>query len=309
MIKSFLNALFRLLTKNNMHVHQLEKLVKTVNDYLEEIGVQVPFFVAGGSVYSVINDNNVYDDIDVFFYTREDCDAVINKISPYNQSTITVDGDITTITCTANSYVTSNAVTVPSLAKSPLRRQIQFVKLYVGNVHDVMSTFDFNCSKVAYTSQGEFVKSTDYTTHITVDEKNINGLVLVRYHKYKSKKNCKDDDNITYKQIIRYLIDNYGVRFDTGYKIHPCITGAELLENTIKNDLIDIAQAVHDYIQSKDVQTRLNIFHKLPALLDKEIKDMSDELYLFLLLRSMKMPQYKCTDKQEVRLKYAEYFI
>lgn len=309
MIKSFSNALFRLLTKNKMYVHQLEKLVKTVNDYLEELGVQVPFFVAGGSVYSVINDNNVYDDIDVFFYTQEDCDAVINKLSPDNQSAITFEGDITTITCTANSYVTSNAVTVPSLAKSPLRRQIQFVKLHVGDVHDVMSTFDFNCSKVAYTSQGEFVKSVHYTTHITVDEKNINGMVLERYHKYKSKKNCKDDDNVTYKQIIRYLINNCDVRFDTGYKAQPCITGTELLENAIRNDFIEIAQAVHDYIQSKDVPTRLNIFSKLPALLDKEIKDMSDELYLFLLLRSIKMPQYKCTDKQEVRLKYAEYFI
>lgn len=293
-----------------MYVHQLEKLVKTVNDYLEELGVQVPFFVAGGSVYSVINDNSVYDDIDVFFYTQEDCDAVINKLSPDNQSAITVDGDITTITCTVNSYVTSNAVTVPSLAKSPLRRQIQFVKLHVGDVHDVMSTFDFNCSKVAYTSQGEFVKSADYTTHITVDEKNINGMVLERYHKYISKKGCKDDDYITYKQIIRYLINNCDVRFDTGYKTQPCIIGSELLENAISNDFIEIAQAVHDYIQTKDVPTRLNIFSKLPALLNKEIKDMSDELYLFLLLRSINMPSiYKCTDKQEVRLKYAEYFI
>lgn len=292
-----------------MNVHQLEKLVKTVNDYLEELGVQVPFFVAGGSVYSVINDNNVYDDIDVFFYTREDCDAVINKLQPI-EPTQFVDGDTITITMVAHSYITSNAVTVPSLAKSSLRRQIQFVKLHVGTVHDVMSTFDFNCSKVAYTSQCEFVKSADYTTHITVDEKNINGMVLERYHKYISKKGCKDDDYITYKQIIRYLINNCDVRFDTGYKTQPCIIGSELLENAIRNDFIEIAQAVHDYIQTKDVPTRLNMFSKLPALLNKEIKDMSDELYLFLLLRSINMPSiYKCTDKQEVRLKYAEYFI
>lgn len=292
-----------------MHVHQLEKLVKTVNDYLEELGVPVPFFVAGGSVYSTINDNANYDDIDVFFYTREDCDAVINKLQPI-EPTKFVDGDTITITMAAHSYITSNAVTVPSLPKSPLRRHIQFVKLHVGTVHDVMSTFDFNCSKVAYTSQGEFVKSVDYTTHITVDEKNINGMVLDRYHKYKSKKDCKDDEHATYKQIIRYFINNYDVQFDTGYKIQPCITGSELLENAIRNDSMAIAQAVHDYIQVKDTTTRLRIFSKLPSLLDKEIENISDELYLFLLLRAMKNPVlHKCEDKQEVRLKYAEHFI
>lgn len=293
-----------------MHVRLLEKLVKTVDDYLESINVKVPFFIAGGSVYSVINDNNNYDDIDVFFYNREDCDAVITKIEPDEQATITFEDDLTTITMKSNSYVTSNAVTVSSLAQSPLRRQIQFVKLHVGDVHDVMATFDFNCSKVAYTSDGKFVKSVDYTKHITIDEKNINGMILERYHKYKSKKDCKDDCNVAYKQIIRYLIDNYKTQFDTGYKMEPCVLGSALLDTAIRNNYIDISQAVHDYIQLKDVSTRLDIFSKLLVLLDKDIENMSDELYLFLLLRAMKNPvTHKCVDKQEVRLKYAEYFI
>lgn len=295
-----------------MDTNLLDKLIETVNDYLESIDVKVPFFVAGGSVYSTINGSNHYDDIDVFFYTREDCDAVTNKLKPIETTPFIVDDvTITTVTTNIDAYVTSNAVTVSSIPKSPLRRQIQFVKRHVGDVDDVFDTFDFNCSKVAFTSDGEFIKSFDYTKHITVNEKNINGMILDRYSKYKSKKGCADDDYVAFKQIIRYLIDNYNKQFDTGYTADPCIVGHAMLDNAIRNtSTFPASQYVHDYIQTKPEAFRIDIFSKLPALLNIEINNISDELYLFLLLRAIKNPSiYKCNDKPNVRVKYAEYFI
>jgi hypothetical protein len=292
---------------------KLEKLVVTVEEFLESIDSRVPFFVAGGSVYSIINGSTQYDDIDVFFYNREECESVISKLDTSEHQVQIISDDAPVISTKPSAYITSNAVTVPSLLKSMLQRQIQFVKLYVGDVHEVLSTFDLNCSKLAFTSDRQFVQSDDYTQHITVDEKNINGAILNRYYKYKSKKGCDDIDAVTLKQIVRFLVDNFERQFDTGYKGEPNIAGHTLLDNAISNVTtysMPVAQYAHDYVMTKDVKTRLAIFSKSSPFMNAKIENIGDELYLFLMLRAVQHPKvYACVMKDDIKLKYAEYFI
>ncbi len=292
---------------------KLEKLVVTVEEFLESIDSRVPFFVAGGSVYSTINGSTHYDDIDVFFYNREDCDKVISKLDTSEHQIQIVSDDAPVISTKPSAYITSNAVTVSSLPKSNLQRQIQFVRLYVGSVNEVLSTFDLNCSKLAFTSDRQFVQSDDYTQHITVDEKNINGAILNRYYKYKSKKGCDDVDAVALKQIVRFLVDNYKREFDTGYKGDPNIAGYTLLDNAISNVTtysMPVAQYAHDYVMTKDVKTRLAIFSKSSPFMNAKIENIGDELYLFLMLRAFAHPKvYSCVMRDDIKMKYAEYFI
>lgn len=296
-----------------MDTNLLERLVVTVEEFLESIDSKVPFFVAGGSVYSTINGSNHYDDIDVFFYNREDCEHVTSKLNVQTSMSITFDDEDPVISTGPSAYITSNAVTVSSLTKSTLQRQIQFVKLHVGDVHEIFDKFDFNCSKVAFTSDRKFIKSADYTKHITIDERNINGMILTRYYKYKSKKGCKDQDNIALKRIIHFLIDNHTLVFDTGYVGEPNISAYELLNNALLHSPsleMNIAQYAHDYILSKDAQTRINIFSKSESFRNATIDNVCDELYLFLMLRAFELPGiYSCAERKDVKEKYAEYFI
>lgn len=297
-----------------MDLGLLERLVLTVEDFLESINVKVPFFVAGGSVYSIINGRNHYDDIDVFFYNREDCDAVVSKLDVSDGLVMTIGEEAPIVSTKPSAFVTSNAVTVTSLAKSILQRQIQFVKLHVGDVHEIFSKFDLNCSKVAFTSDRKFVKSADYTKHISVDEKNINGMILNRYYKYQAKKCCEDVDRGTLKQIIRFLVNNYDETFDTGYTNEPDIHGYTLIDNCISTSATEysynVAQYAHDFILTKDNHTRIDIYSKSKTFLNAKIDNMCDELYLQLMLRAIDHPKvYICKERPEVKEKYAEYFI
>jgi hypothetical protein len=292
----------------------LEKLVLTVEDFLESIDVKVPFFVAGGSVYSTINCSNHYDDIDVFFYNQHDRSLVVDKLESQTDDTIVevFNPSEVIIDTTPKPFITDNAISVSSLTKSVLQRKIQFIKLHVGDVHTIFSTFDFNCSKVAFTSSREFIKSDSYTKHITVDVKNINGMVFNRYFKYRAKKGGTDDDYSTLKQIAEYLIDNYTVIFDTGYKNEPSISGHKLIDDLVSqmHNEVPVVQYIHDYISDKDERLKLDLFSKMPTLMNKKIVDPCDELYLFIMLRSIEHPTiYKIPMKESVKLKYPEYFI
>lgn len=296
-----------------MDTNLLERLVVTVEEFLESIDSKVPFFIAGGSVYSIINGSNHYDDIDVFFYNRNDCENVTNKLNVQTSMSITFNDEEPVISSGPSTYVTSNAVTVSALVKSSLQRQIQFVKLNVGTVHEIFNKFDLNCCKVAFTSDRKFIKGVDYTKHITIDERNINGMVLTRYYKYKSKKGCNDQNNISLKQIIRFLIDNHTLVFDNGYAGEPNISAYELLNTALLHSPsleMNIAQYAHDYISTKNTQTRINIFSNAESFRNVTIDNVCDELYLFLMLRAVELPGiYSCVERKDVKEKYAEYFI
>ncbi len=291
----------------------LKKLVLTVEDFLESINVNVPFFIAGGSVYSTINGSNHYDDIDVFFYNREDCESVTNRLNVQtSMDVMDVTFDEEPVIHTGPSaYITSNAISVQSLHRSVLARQIQFVKLHVGSVQDIFNKFDLNCSKVAFTSEQELIYGKEYTKNLTVDARNINGMILNRYYKYKSKKNCEDVGYESLKIIIKFLIDNYDKELDTGYTSEPAIHCYKLLNSALHNTAsARIAQYAHDYIVTKDELFRLGIFLNATAFMNMKIENRCDELYLYLMLRAIDIPEvYSCEMRQSVKQKYPEYFI
>ena len=278
--------------------------MKTLNDLVQEVdryfalnGVQVPYFIAGGSVFSILNGSNHYSDIDVFFYNEIDFQLAAN--STINQIT----------------YETENAISFnPKYAPNI---KLQFIKLHTGHVTDVMKTFDLNCSKCAYTSDRKLILSPDYSKEIKVDTATMNGLTLSRYFKYTRDKKATDPNNETLHTILRHLVDNFKIKFGMSYEGVDPLYGIKVIELFMPSfKSLEPIQYIHDYVMSKDEKFRMNFFGNANKLFDYRVKDACDEYKLFEILRLMKSDLlYKKTDRfyddedKRIKLKYAEFFI
>jgi len=69
---------------------RLERLVDIVKSYLQTKNLEVPFFVAGGSVFSNIVMSS-YSDINVYFYDFETANRVFDDVKTINKTIATFD--------------------------------------------------------------------------------------------------------------------------------------------------------------------------------------------------------------------------
>lgn len=282
----------------------LGDLVKEVKSFLAQRNINVPFFIAGGSVYSIMNNNRNYGDIDVFLYNNDDYETIANALRP--------DATIET----------KNAITMDATKDQPFfaspfaSRTLQFIRLHVGTVEEVLDTFDFNCSRRAITSDNKLYVDDD-SKYIKVHTKNINASIYSRYLKYVNNKKAEDLNHSTIKVIMSYFIDNYKQEYDYGYDSEYKATALDLLLQIVRNPQFSShTQFVHDYVASKDLQSRLDIFAKLTTFSNYRIENRCDECRLFQLISQIetdmvfkKTNRYYDAEDKRVMLKYAEYFV
>lgn len=282
----------------------LRKMVEHVKVKLLSVGVKVPFFIAGGSVYSTMHGKTNFNDIDVFFYDQYGYDTVRNAFSVAEQI----------------EFESVNAMSVKGqIFVGPYSYKLQFVKLHVGSVEEVFQTFDFNCSMCAIESNFNIIISDKNNDKITVNTKNINGLTVVRYDKYIFTKGATDPGERTLKVIINHLVDNYQNKYDTSYEHAPTVSGRELLDQCLSRSIdLEMSQYLHDCIASRALPERLHIFSDLHVLIKKSISNQCDEYKLFKMLAKINTgifwqshPLFGDDFEEERRIKekYAEYFI
>lgn len=283
---------------------KLNNLVDVVKKYLNEHNLDVPFFIAGGSVFSTLNDNTAYNDIDVFLYNREDIDLICCNIK---KSTVDETGYLK-----VNTYhETDNAITISHTTSIV----IQFIKLNVGTPQEIFDTFDINLSKCAITSDYEIVLGND-KKELSIDTRNVNGCIITRYNKYTGAKKVQDHNYTAFAEIIKFLSSNYTNTYSAGYTDLPDISGVELIQQAA-NDVPanqEKMQVIHDAITEQQTNVRLKLFSNLPRLLSLAyIQNACDEYKLCELLYRIKYnTQLKIEmsdDDKRVKLKYAEYFI
>jgi hypothetical protein len=279
----------------------LGNIVKEVKSYLAQRHINVPFFIAGGSVFSIMNGNINYSDIDVFLYNIDDYETIANAVR-------------------LNAVIeTKNAITVHNKDGAlpfSATRTIQFIRLHVGSIEEVFDTFDFNCCRRAITSDNKLYVDDD-SKFIKVYTKNINASVYSRYLKYVNNKKAEDRNNATIKVIMRHLIDHYSEIYDYGYDDEYKATALDLLVQIIRNPQFSKhAQFVHDSVVEKDIPTRLEIFSKLTTFSNFRIENRCDECRLFELISQLDSDvvfkvknRYFDEDDNRVKLKYAEYFV
>jgi len=161
-------------------LEQLKSNVEDVKQLLETISAEVPFFIAGGSVFGIVNGTNSYSDIDVYFYNEDDMNKVKNTIiggnteqdpmfEPIHREVHIVNGvEFTTNSNTATQY---------------RAKPIQFVFCVFGEPEKVLDTFDLNVSRISYSCKHNFAFGTNFGLAFTQDV-NVTHKTLLRFFKY-----------------------------------------------------------------------------------------------------------------------------
>jgi len=249
----------------------------------------VPFFIAGGSIFGTLN-NSEWDDIDVFFYNKEDSKKVIENIR-------------------YNAFLTNNSATTVSALSN---KRIQLTYVTFGDPETVFKTFDINCSMCAIDSNYEFHKSPVFSNDIEINFEYFKMGSLIRYKKYVDKKNAKDPEIKTFKEIIHFLLTNFDKEFPCGYDNGAIKTASVLIRNYLyAYDSATIHQYVHDKTIEMFGSSSVEAFKEIKCL---EPPTQSDEFKAFKLLNIIE----ECWDSERfglspederIKLKFAEYFI
>ena len=274
----------------------LNDLVHVVNGTLKERDINVPFFVAGGSVYSSIRNSDRYSDIDVQFYNEDD----------YNQVATEFHNNFL--------FETPNAITVKSKDHSSIK-DIQFIKLHFGTPKEIFETFDFNVSKCAIDSEYNEHYGDDFDKiKISVNLDRISPSTLRRLFKYTNNKGAKDDDYIVLKSIYNHLLDHRDEELEINYEEIKGIKPLDVI-NDYLNNIDDDDWIVHNIIEDKfKPDDRVAIFEQIKHFWYSEISGC-DELTLFQIINNWngflhKHSGFYIREKiLRIKSKYPEYFI
>lgn len=158
---------------------ELRKNVKDVKKLLNEVLKinDMKFFIAGGSVFSILNNNTYYNDIDVYLYNEED----INKIK-YGVKNVSY------IHQTKNALTFDLYISYDNLSKCvEFGTKIQFIIKSYGEINNVLNTFDFNSSKCAFTSDNNLVLHDNFTNVLNFNPKRFSAASYARLKKYKKR--------------------------------------------------------------------------------------------------------------------------
>ena len=279
---------------------KLEKIVKRVKTFLSRFDIHVPFYIAGGCVFSILNKTN-YPDIDVFFYNEQD----VKKLDILN---------------TKDFYITDNAITYPVIIYSEVDiypevelDKFQFIKIRYGEPLINYDTFDLNCCMCGITSDNEIILSDDFSNNIEINWKCFNKDTLNRYLKYVEYKGAIDNDKKQLELIFDYIINNFDSVYKAYYGEDFEITLHHILQRYCNYANNENKILLFKVIESKSPEQRLEIYEKLNFFFKyEEVKNPSNEYYLFAILNNykyFKSMNEKKEIKNKVQEQYPEYFL
>lgn len=249
--------------------------------------VDAPFYIAGGYVFAKYKGNNVFHDIDIFFYNEKDFNKVYQMIEDCHFET--------------------------DFAKTFYKNSTlyQIIRAKFGKPKEVFEAFDINCSKIAFTSENDLIFGDDFSDEIIVNYKNFKPKTAFRIFKY-LQKGAKDTNNELYK-AIEYLFENPDMYYEDFY-------------NFKYNSIDALELCLKSFIQERNTNKYIKFIletlhakysgHELIKLLDKLYSDYynllnyheSDELALVYYLRNKKIKLNQSTIERLIE-KYPEYLI
>jgi len=263
--------------------------VDKIKAHMSQFGVNVPFFIAGGSIFSTITGTK-FNDFDIYFYNENDLETAIKSMQYLTVYTNAINMDF------------SNS----ELSEHP----VQFITKNTGTIEDILSDFDLSCSKCAITSDKKFVVSKDFSDKLFVY--NLHFSTLERYYKYLKKggidKNCK-----TFKTIIKKLITLRDKNIQCFY-FDAEKTGVSILNNYCAHCDTEAIQIIHDIIiKTLAPYDAVNMFRKMRELLNvASAPHMKRSVELSLCIMELDANDNLIIGKKEqqiVKQTYPEYFI
>ena len=313
-------------TKSNYREHlrdQVNKIKKLFNYY----NIDVPFFIAGGSIFNIINHVNYSNtDIDVFFYDESHFIEVQNKMSndtdafykTKNAWSITsLPHDIFDSKTPTNELISDEKT---SSLRYMMERPIQLIIKRFLPPEEMMQSFDLSCSKCCFTSDYKLIISKDYSNNISFSKYDAD--TLRRFDKYIEKGAIDNDDSRIklYRHYIKNIFDEYSDEYNSGK-----LNGIHILRRYLFN-MHDVKynNLIHDLIcEHHDAETRLSIFEELWSAFNSISTKQCLEFSLFwilydekIILKSDRMLHKlanitKLTDDDifQVKMTYPEKFI
>ena len=258
---------------------KLQKHVNQIKEFLALKNIDVPFYIAGGSVYSILNGFTKYHDIDVYF-TNEADKVLIREIYK-----------------TLGNFTTDNAITFKNTDDllEPIRKihhgwlntiNLQFVLKSAGNIEEIFSEFDLNCSCCAFSSYGELLVSSSYSTNIELNNPDFGPDILARYRKYTDIKKATDSCEKTKYNIYDILLNNLNKQFNVYYNNQEVYYYSVInMEITINKDK-DLTQYCHDVMTERYYGDELRVlFSKMDYFLSEPVSIPCNELLLERLLK------------------------
>lgn len=251
-------------TKQDERKNLLVEQVKCVKGFLNSHNIDVPFFIAGGSIFSIMNNKEDihHIDIDVYLYKESDFNLIEDNISLDDNIDIHKTENAWTILTKQYSwdsgplfnslsgavfYSTDDIWGDEDDVKST--RPIQFIIKKFGAPEEIFETFDFNCSKCAFTSDYDLKVADDFSKYICVNDSRMHVDVLRRYTKYIESKGAVDKNNQTAFKIFDYFIRNKDKKMKTLYTKTPEVTALSALGSFL--------YSCHDYKQTEYIHNKI----------------------------------------------------
>lgn len=233
----------------------IKKNFKNLIDELQNV-IGVPFFIVGGSLFSCLTGsyNDVTNDIDIFFYNREDYEDAILKMKFQNIYNETSNTD-NAFSFTTNIFKNARSETT----------YYQFIKTVHGSPQEVFKSIDINTSKIAITSDLEVVADESFGPFLKVDERNISPSTAERIVKYIMEKNAKYKKNGSFLKVFEYCVKEKNVKTDMyGFEIKPMY--ALMLSNCKLPDHYN-KMMFDEVCETKlDTEELLESFDRVPSL-------------------------------------------
>ena len=235
------------------------------------------WFVAGGSVASLIT-----TDVHVYFYSKEDYDKAIQKITKgYHKSTFSA------------TFIYNNI-------------QYHYVKSIFGQPRDIFKTINLNKSCIAMLPTEETIRSDDYNELMYI--KNINSKTLidfiahVKYHRfnYNKIKLIKVIEDLISKDTVDFL-PNYDPDYSTA-----TISVKDYLSPLIPRCADEVCKAYDIFPESKKLYRALKTF---PNLLGPYIDFENPKTPELLKLMTYRTFKHRLSIPKQFLDKYPDFFI
>lgn len=189
---------------------KLRKYVDEVKLIFSTVNVDVPFYIAGGSVYSTLKGLSDHEDVDIFFYSLSDSIRVTTALQyKFNEIAKNKNHLMTASDCTSKNALTLGDYVWENIFELQITTKFQFITLHANTVEEMFKSFDLNVSKFAYTSEYEIVKCAGLKDYIVIDFKNFKANSVARFAKYVLKKKCIDNNNVELHKIVDHLVENF----------------------------------------------------------------------------------------------------
>ena len=191
----------------------VKKNLEDLHDLIKRVLPNVPFLIAGGSVFSAVMNNDKYYDIDLFFSSEDDflkAEEVLNNIIQepnIKQSMVFMHRG-------TSRHETRNSVTFSNLLQDKV---IQIVKKNFGTPEEIFAGFDLYNSMIGITHDGLFLYDENVSSEIKINYKALNLRTFERHEKYTGMKGAKDLDGKSLEELFDYCMRNLFQKIRNAY--------------------------------------------------------------------------------------------